>query len=37
MGDREVTGTFETVDAEGRIVLNTAAGRQAIAAADIFF
>ncbi|OSQ52058.1 biotin--acetyl-CoA-carboxylase ligase [Marivita geojedonensis] len=37
MGDREVTGSFETVDAEGRIVLNTASGRQAIAAADIFF
>lgn len=37
MGDREVIGTFESVDAEGRIVLNTAAGRQAIAAADIFF
>ena len=37
MGTREVTGTFETVDAEGRIVLNTAEGRQAIAAADIFF
>ena len=37
MGRREVTGTFETVDADGRIVLNTASGRQAIAAADIFF
>lgn len=37
MGEREVTGTFETVDADGRIVLNTATGRQAIAAADIFF
>lgn len=37
MGDREVTGSFETVDAEGRIILNTASGRQAIAAADIFF
>ncbi len=37
MGAREVTGTFETVDAEGRIVLNTATTRQAIAAADIFF
>lgn len=37
MGNHEVTGTFETVDAEGRIVLNTASGRQAIAAADIFF
>lgn len=37
MGDHDVTGTFETVDADGRIVLNTASGRQAIAAADIFF
>jgi BirA family biotin operon repressor/biotin-[acetyl-CoA-carboxylase] ligase len=37
MGTREATGTFETVDAEGRIVLNTAQGREAIAAADIFF
>ena len=37
MGEREVIGTFETVDAEGRIVLNTRTGRQAIAAADIFF
>ena len=37
MGNREVTGTFETVDAEGRIVLNSAQGREAIAAADIFF
>ncbi len=37
MGEREVIGTFETVDAGGRIVLNTRTGRQAIAAADIFF
>jgi BirA family biotin operon repressor/biotin-[acetyl-CoA-carboxylase] ligase len=37
IGMTEVTGTFETVDAEGRIVLNTASSRQSIAAADIFF
>ncbi|MGJ8603934.1 MAG: biotin--[acetyl-CoA-carboxylase] ligase [Marivita sp.] len=37
MGETEITGTFETVDVEGRIVLHTASGRQAIAAADIFF
>ena len=37
IGTTEVTGTFETVDAEGQIVLGTARGRQAIAAADIFF
>lgn len=37
MGTREVTGSFETVDAEGRIVLHSARGREAIAAADIFF
>ncbi|MCL3882747.1 biotin--[acetyl-CoA-carboxylase] ligase [Marivita sp. GX14005] len=37
MGDREVSGIFETVDAEGRMVLRTGAGRQAIAAAEIFF
>ena len=37
MGTREIEGTFETVDAEGRIVLHTARGREAIAAADIFF
>ena len=37
MGDREVTGTFETVDTDGRIVLATTRGREAIAAADIFF
>jgi BirA family biotin operon repressor/biotin-[acetyl-CoA-carboxylase] ligase len=37
MGQTEITGSFETVDAEGRIVLNTGSTRQAIAAADIFF
>ncbi|MFP7673303.1 biotin--[acetyl-CoA-carboxylase] ligase [Marivita sp. S0852] len=37
MADRSVTGRFETIDPEGRIVLSTDQGRQAIAAADIFF
>ncbi|WP_425070407.1 biotin--[acetyl-CoA-carboxylase] ligase [Sagittula sp. S175] len=31
------TGTFETVDASGQLVLNTAQGRVMIAAADVFF
>lgn len=30
-------GTFETVDAEGNLVLNTASGRRAIPAAEVFF
>ena len=33
----EVTGTFETVDEAGNLVLSTAKGRAVIAAADIFF
>ncbi len=33
----ETTGTFETVDSAGNLVLNTAKGRIAIPAADIFF
>ncbi len=33
----ETTGTFETVDAEGNLVLKTPKGRVAIAAADVFF
>lgn len=33
----ERTGTFETVDAAGNLVLSTAKGRETIAAADIFF
>jgi len=33
----ETTGTFETVDSQGNLVLNTAKGRVAIPAADIFF
>ena len=33
----ETTGTFETVDSSGNLVLNTAKGRVAIPAADIYF
>jgi len=33
----EVTGTFETVDAQGNLVLKTVKGREVIPAADIFF
>ncbi|MEP5154716.1 MAG: biotin--[acetyl-CoA-carboxylase] ligase, partial [Planktotalea sp.] len=33
----ETTGTFETVDAWGNLVLMTPKGRVAIAAADVFF
>ena len=33
----EVTGTFETVDAAGNLVLSTARSRVAIPAADVFF
>ncbi|MBV2360580.1 biotin--[acetyl-CoA-carboxylase] ligase [Thalassococcus sp. CAU 1522] len=33
----ETTGTFETVDEAGHLVLKTAKGRVAIAAADVFF
>jgi len=33
----EVTGTFETVDAQGNLVLKTAKSREVIPAADIFF
>ncbi len=36
-GKEEQEGTFETVDGEGNLVLNTAKGRVTIAAADIFF
>jgi len=36
-GTDETTGTFETIDEAGRLILITAQGRQAIAAADIFF
>jgi BirA family biotin operon repressor/biotin-[acetyl-CoA-carboxylase] ligase len=33
----ETTGIFEDVDAQGNLVLRTEAGRQAIAAADVYF
>ncbi len=33
----EVTGTFETVDGAGNLVLSTPEGRRAIAAAEVFF
>ena len=36
-GRTETTGTFETVDGSGNLVLTTRAGRQAIPAADVFF
>lgn len=36
-GHEEITGTFETVDMTGALVLNTAKGRRAIPAADIYF
>ena len=36
-GAREVTGRFETIDAAGALVLATPAGREVIAAADVFF
>ncbi len=36
-GTAETTGTFETVDGEGNLVLKTAAGRVSIPAADIYF
>ncbi|MHA7873986.1 biotin--[acetyl-CoA-carboxylase] ligase [Roseivivax sp.] len=36
-GSTENTGTFETVDATGNLVLKTAKGRVSIAAADVFF
>lgn len=33
----EMLGTFETVDAQGHLVVTSAAGRQSIPAADVFF
>ncbi|WGW02577.1 biotin--[acetyl-CoA-carboxylase] ligase [Tropicibacter oceani] len=36
-GREEVTGTFETVDEQGNLVLKTPEARRAIAAADVFF
>jgi BirA family biotin operon repressor/biotin-[acetyl-CoA-carboxylase] ligase len=36
-GRESIEGRFETVDAAGNLVLSTARGRQAIAAAEVFF
>ncbi|WP_238367098.1 biotin--[acetyl-CoA-carboxylase] ligase [Mesobacterium pallidum] len=36
-GRETLTGLFETVDAQGNLCLNTAQGRRAIPAADVFF
>lgn len=36
-GRDEFAGTFETIDDTGNLILSTARGRQAIAAADVFF
>lgn len=36
-GQTETTGTFEDVDADGNLILKSARGRVAIAAADVFF
>ena len=36
-GSETVTGTFQTVDAEGNLVMNTSNGTRAIAAADVYF
>lgn len=33
----EITGTFESVDAQGSLILRTPEGAQAIAAADVYF
>ncbi len=35
--NQEVTGTFETVDEQGQLILTTAQGPRAIAAGDVFF
>ncbi len=35
--DAAVTGRFETLDAQGRLVLSTAQGRRVIPAADVYF
>jgi BirA family biotin operon repressor/biotin-[acetyl-CoA-carboxylase] ligase len=36
-GSETVTGTFQTVDAQGNLVMNTTDGTRAIAAADVYF
>ena len=37
LGDREIVGMFETLDADGALLLRNAQGTQTIAAADIYF
>ncbi len=37
IGSRDTAGTFETVDDQGRLILSTTHGRQAIPAAEVFF
>ncbi|MCP5088624.1 MAG: biotin--[acetyl-CoA-carboxylase] ligase [Rhodobacteraceae bacterium] len=37
IGNEEITGTFETVDETGALVIQTAQGRRCIAAGDVFF
>ena len=37
IGSGEITGRFDTIDETGHLILTTAQGRQAIAAADVFF
>ncbi len=32
-----IRGTFEDIDADGRLILSTAAGPRRIAAGDVFF
>ena len=36
-GQQELTGTFDTIDDAGQLILSTAKGRRAIPAADIYF
>jgi len=36
-GQAEVSGIFDTIDETGHLILNTAEGKKAIAAADVFF
>ena len=37
IGSNEITGRFDTIDETGHLILTSAQGRQAIAAADVFF
>ena len=36
-GAAETTGTFQDVDMQGQLILETSQGRAAIAAADVYF